>query len=81
MVHSLLGDTDFFETVAGVLEGDTLTPFSFILCLKHVLRTSIDLTKENVFTLKKARRRIYPTETITDTDYADEINRSLYIPR
>ena len=29
--------------------------------------------KENVFTLAKAKRRIYPTRTITDTDYADEI--------
>ena len=29
--------------------------------------------KENGFTLKKARNRQYLTETIMDTDYADDI--------
>ena len=29
--------------------------------------------KMNGFTLKKARSRQYPAETITDVDYADEI--------
>ena len=33
---------------------------------------SIDLRKENGFTLKKPSRR-YPTETITDTGYTDNI--------
>ena len=33
----------------------------------------IDLIKENGFTLKKARNRQYPTETIMDADYADDI--------
>ena len=34
---------------------------------------SIDLIKENGFRLKMARNKRYPTETITDTDYADDI--------
>ena len=34
---------------------------------------SIDLMKENGFTLKKARSRRYLTQTIMDTDYADDI--------
>ena len=29
--------------------------------------------KENALTLEKARSRRYPTETITDKDYADDI--------
>ena len=29
--------------------------------------------KENGFTLKKARSKQYPTQTITDANYADEI--------
>ena len=33
----------------------------------------IDLMKENGFTLKKAKSRWYPSETITDTDYADDL--------
>ena len=40
------GDTDYFDIVAGVLQGDTLTPYLFIICLLYVRRTSIDLRKE-----------------------------------
>ena len=29
--------------------------------------------KENGFTLEKARNRRYPTQTITDADFADDI--------
>ena len=55
MVHSSDRDTDFFDIFSGVLPGDTLTPYLFILCLDYTLETSIDLIKENDFTLKKAR--------------------------
>ena len=40
-----LGDTNFFNIVAGVLQGDTLMPYLFIICLDCILRTSIDLIK------------------------------------
>ena len=36
------GDTDYFDIVAGVLKGDTLAPYLFIICLDYVLRKSID---------------------------------------
>ena len=32
-VHSLERDGDFFDIVAGVLQGDTLAPYLFIICL------------------------------------------------
>ena len=51
------GDTDFFDIVAGVLHGNTLAPYLFIICLDSVLQTVIDLMKENGFILKKARSR------------------------
>ena len=38
-----------------------------------MLRTSIDLMKENGFKLAKERSRRYPTQTTTDADYADDI--------
>ena len=34
---------------------------------------SIDLIKENGFILKKVRTRQYPADTMTNTDYADDL--------
>ena len=59
-------DTDYFDIVAGVLQGDTLAPYPLINCLDYVLRTSIDKIKENGFKLTKERSRRYPAKTITD---------------
>ena len=70
-VHSLDGDTDFFDIVAGVLQEDILAPYLFIICLDYVLLMLIDLMKENGLTLEKARNRQYTAQTITDWDYAD----------
>ena len=71
-VRSTDGDTEYFDIVAGVLQGDTLAPYLFIICLDYVLRTSIDKIKENGFDLTMKSRR-YPAKTITDADYADDI--------
>ena len=38
-VRSADGDTEYFNIVAGVLQGDTLAPYLFIICLDYVLRT------------------------------------------
>ena len=67
------GDTDYFDIVAGVLQGDTLAPYLFIISLDYVLKTSIDKIKENGLELTKKRSRRYPAETITDADNADVI--------
>ena len=72
-VHLPDGDTDYFDIVAGVLEGDALTPYLFIICLDYVLTTSIDLMKENGFKLAKESCRMYPTQTITDADFTNYI--------
>ena len=72
-VRSPDGDTDYFDIVAGVLHGDTLASYLFIICLDNVLRTSIDKIKENGFKLTKERSRRYPVKTITDADFADDI--------
>ena len=67
------GDTEYFAIIAGVLEGDTLAPYLFIICLDDVLRTSIDKIRENGFELTKKRSRRYSAKTITDANYADDI--------
>ena len=72
-VHSLDGDTDYFDIVAGVPKGDTLAPHLFIICLDYMLRTSIDKIKDNGIKLTKERSRRYLAHTITDKDYTDDI--------
>ena len=51
----------------------TSTSYLFIICLDYALRTSIDKMKDNSFKLTKKRSRRYPTQTITDAEYADDI--------
>ena len=66
-------DTEYFDIVTGVLQGDTLVPYLFNICLDYVLRTSIDKIRENGFELTKKSSRRYPAQTITDANYADDI--------
>ena len=63
-VHSPDGDTEYFNSVAGVLQGDTLAPYLIIICLDYVLRTLIDNIRENGFELTKKRSRKGPAKTI-----------------
>ena len=69
-VRSPDGDTEYFDIVAEVLQGETLAPYLFII---YVLTTSIDKIRENSFELTKKKSRRYPAKTITDADYADDI--------
>ena len=71
-VRSPNGDTEYFNIVAGVLQGDMLAPYLFIICLDYMLRTSIDKIRGNGFKLTKRRSKRYPAKTITDADYADD---------
>ena len=50
-------DTEYFDIVAGVLQGDMQDPYLFIICLDCMLRTSIDKIRENSFELTKKRSR------------------------
>ena len=52
-VRSPDGDTEYFDIVAGVLQGDTLTPYLFIICLDYVLRISIDKIKETALSWQR----------------------------
>ena len=67
LVRSTDGYTEFFN--AEVLQGDTLAPPLFIICLDYVLRLSIDQHSEKGFTFHKSRSRQYTVVTITDAYY------------
>ena len=45
-VRSPNWDTVFFDIVTGVLQGDTLAPYLFIICLDDVFRSVIDSMRE-----------------------------------
>ena len=81
-VCSLDGDTDFFDIVAGDLQGDTQEPFLFIFSLEYVVQTLIDLMKKNFTLEKRARTKRYPTENISLTKYvAPSINFQTFLYR
>ena len=70
-VRSPNGDTEYFDTVAGVLQGDTLAPYLFIICLDYVLRTSIDKIRENGFdgtSLKLVDKFTYLGSSVSSTE-------------
>ena len=67
-IRSPDGHTDFFDIITGVLQGDILVPYPFIICLDYLLWKLIDLMKENGFMLKKVRSWQYLAQTITDAE-------------
>ena len=73
MLYSFNRNIDFFDIVIQLLQGDILAPYVFIICQDYVLWTSIDIIKENGFILKKTRSRQYPTKTMIDQDYTDNL--------
>ena len=62
-VCSLDGDIYYFDIVAGVLQGDTLAPYLFIIFFDYVLTTSIDLMIENGFKPANKRSKIYSIQS------------------
>ena len=72
-VRSSDGDTDYFDIVSVVLQGDILALYLFIICIDYVLRTSINLLEENSFKIAKERNRRYYALPIAEVDYADDI--------
>ena len=73
MVRYTDGDTPFFEITTGVLQGDTLAPFLFIVCLDYILKNALDHNTELGFTLTQKISSRYPATYITYIDYADNI--------
>ena len=57
MVRSPDGDTLFFQITTGMLQGDTLAPFIFIICLDYILKILLDNDRELGFTLTERRSR------------------------
>ena len=68
------GETEFFNIIAGVLQGDTLAPLLFVIVLDYVMRQALNGKVEELgFYLDRKRSRRHHPTIITDTDFADDI--------
>ena len=68
------GLTDVFGILAGVLQGDTLAPYLFIIVVDYVMRTALlGESAEAGFTIQPARSRRINAKKLADTEFADDI--------
>ena len=67
------GDIEFFEILARVLQGDTLSPYLFVIALNFAMRQAIGDESNLGFTLDRSRSRRRLAKVICDTDSADDI--------
>ena len=68
------GETDYFDILAGVLQGDTLAPYLFAIVVDYVMRKAISGREEELgFTIRPRRSRRNPSVNVTDLDFADDI--------
>ena len=68
------GETNSFHINSGVLQGDTLAPFLFIIVLDYAMRSAIQGREEALgFELEFKKSRRYPATILTDLSYADDI--------
>ena len=68
------GETDLFDIIMGVLQGDTLAPFLFVIVLDYAMRKAIEGKEESYgFTIEARKSRRIPARTVTDLDFADDI--------
>jgi sorting nexin-29 len=63
--------TEDFRTTSGVLQGDTLAPFLFIVVLDYILRRSLE--EGDGYLVARRRSRRHPAVTITALAFADDI--------
>ena len=67
------GNTDSFPIEAGVLQGDTLAPYLFIIMIDYFIRTAIKDADHVGLTINDRQSSRHPATYLTDTDFADEI--------
>ena len=70
-VSTELGPTEWFKTTSGVLQGDTLSPYLFIVLLDYALKKS--LQDDVGFVVRKRNSRRHPAVYVGVLAYADDI--------
>ena len=68
------GETEFFQIIARVLQGDTLAPYIFAIVLDYVMRKTYQGREEELgFHLQKRQSQRVPQKIVTDLDFADDL--------
>ena len=75
MVVTPNGDSEEFDILAGVMQGDTPAPFVFVIVLDYALRKAINGREQDLgLTLTPRRSRRHPAVVLTDLDYVHDIS-------
>ena len=67
------GETNPINIMTGILQGDTLAPFLFIMVLDYALRNSLDPNNTKGFQLHPKKSSSHPAVPLTDADFAYDI--------
>ena len=68
------GETELFDILAGVLQGDTLAPYLFVIIIDYVMRKAVGNKAEEIgFRLDNRRSRRKSPTIVTDLMFADDI--------
>ena len=70
-VSTELGPTEWFKTTSGVLQGDTLSPYLFIVLLDYALKKT--LQDDDGIVVRKRNGRRHPAIYVGALAYADDI--------
>ena len=62
-----------FEITTGVLQGDTLAPFLFIICIDYVLKRAEQQLPKAGFTTQPRKSSREPEGKLFDFDFTDDI--------
>ena len=67
------GLTEAFAILAGVLQGDTLAPYIFVIVTDYIMSTALSEHEEPGFTVTPARSRRVRAVKVSDTEFADDV--------
>ena len=67
------GLSDPFDVTTGVLQGDVLAPFLFVVLVDYLLKKATSQLDSGVVTHPRRSRRVHPAKSLNDLDFADDI--------
>ena len=67
------GFTELFDILAGVLQGDTLAPYLFVIVVDYCMKLTMEKHPDIGFTIKPARSKRHKAVKLADTEFADDI--------